>query len=350
MKFIYKVYYIIIIYISKIKFRKNGFACDLFAFCGKINLPADKLFHILKMYQDSMDKINRFLYLKLSPEDRNIFIRFFLKRFFGIDTATKEEIEIIDEAFTKVESLYMEHGGADGVVEFSFRGRELKYYSSERARKGANEAETRLLNYYDVTQAFFLTEYEKEGFNPENGMVILDCGAAHGDTALMFNTLYPDSMIYSFEFGDVQFLDIKDNLRINNIEKVIPVQAFLYSDSKKHFLDKDYKIVDVEYTVNCKNSTIKTLSLDDYVESRGIEKIGLIKFDIEGGEQAALQGAIRIIQKNKPFLYIPIYHLNEDIYKIPEFLHMLNMKMDFSLKWTEKKVWGVDCVLFVRFI
>ena len=94
---------------------------------------------------------------------------------------------------------------------------------------------------------------------------------------------------------------------------------------------------------------IETLALDDYVEEHGIRNIGLIKFDIEGGEQEALKGCARTIRSQRPLLYIPIYHLPSDIYAIPAFLKGLGMPMEFRLKWTEKKVWGVDCVLFVKF-
>lgn len=350
MNFVYKFYLRTKVCISKIKLKNNRFACDLFAFCKTINLSVNTIFSILLNYREHMAEINEFLYLKLSSEDREIFIRFFLKRFFGIDTATEEEIKIIDEAFSAVENMYVEKCEADGSIEFNFKNKKIKFYSWEKTRRGENEAETRLLNYYDVAHAFYLTEYEKNGFNPENGMTILDCGAAHGDTTVMFHTLYPDSLIYSFEFGDIQFSNLKKNLSINNIEKVVPVLAFLYSDSGKHFLNSDYKIVDTEFSDGEKNCEMETIAIDDYVEMKGIEKIGLIKFDIEGGEQAALQGAIKTIKKDKPLLYVPIYHLHNDIYEIPKFLHELDMPMEFSLKWTEKKVWGVDCVLFVHFM
>ena len=72
--------------------------------------------------------------------------------------------------------------------------------------------------------------------------------------------------------------------------------------------------------------------------------------DIEGGEQDALRGALQSIKRFKPKLMIPIYHLEDDIVEIPRLLHSLNLRMEFSLKWTEIRAWGMDCVLFVRFV
>ncbi len=91
---------------------------------------------------------------------------------------------------------------------------------------------------------------------------------------------------------------------------------------------------------------IKTISIDDYVIENGIENIGLIKFDIESGELETLKGAIKTIKNQKPILAMPIYHLESEI---PNFLENLGISMKYSLKWTEKLIWGFDCVLFVKF-
>ena len=187
-----------------------------------------------------------------------------------------------------------------------------------------------------------------DGFNPENGQVIFDCGAARGDTLLVFKGLYPDSPVHSFESSRENADCVRLNIEENNLKDAFCVNKFLYSKSGKFFMDRNtYEILPEK-----KDNTdeIETLALDDYVEENGITDIGLIKFDIEGGEQAALKGCVKTIKRHWPLLYIPIYHLPSDVYAIPEFLASLGKPMEFRLKWTEKKVWGVDCVLFVKFV
>ena len=45
--------------------------------------------------------------------------------------------------------------------------------------------------------------------------------------------------------------------------------------------------------------------------------------DIEGAELPALQGAEHIIKKNKPKLAISIYHSDEDMLRLAEYIHEL---------------------------
>jgi len=48
-----------------------------------------------------------------------------------------------------------------------------------------------------------------------------------------------------------------------------------------------------------------------------------IKMDIEGSEYSALKGMRNILLKNRPLLAVCVYHLPEDIWRIPLFLHGL---------------------------
>ena len=58
----------------------------------------------------------------------------------------------------------------------------------------------------------------------------------------------------------------------------------------------------------------KVIPLDTVLENK---KISLLKMDIEGAEQNALEGAKKIIQQQTPKLAICIYHSLEDLWEIP---------------------------------
>ena len=55
----------------------------------------------------------------------------------------------------------------------------------------------------------------------------------------------------------------------------------------------------------------------------GQGKCDYIKMDIEGAEMNAIKGAKETIIKNKPKLAISIYHSNQDMIDIIEYVHQL---------------------------
>ncbi|MFX0060523.1 MAG: hypothetical protein ACFE8J_19685, partial [Candidatus Heimdallarchaeota archaeon] len=57
--------------------------------------------------------------------------------------------------------------------------------------------------------------------------VFLDCGAFSGDSALMFEKEYYPSIIYSFEPVAENYDYLLETIKLNNLEKVIPVKKGL---------------------------------------------------------------------------------------------------------------------------
>ena len=62
------------------------------------------------------------------------------------------------------------------------------------------------------------------------------------------------------------------------------------------------------------------------------EPITMIKADIEGFEQKALQGAKNHILRDHPKLLFSVYHNNEDLWKIPRMIHALSEAYTFYLR------------------
>ena len=53
----------------------------------------------------------------------------------------------------------------------------------------------------------------------------------------------------------------------------------------------------------------------------GGEQVDYIKFDVEGAEKEAIEGAIETIEKYRPALMISLYHRSEDIFELPLMIH-----------------------------
>jgi FkbM family methyltransferase len=68
---------------------------------------------------------------------------------------------------------------------------------------------------------------------------------------------------------------------------------------------------DVEFT------TAPVRPLDDILEELGVKHVEFVKFDIEGAERNALQGASRLLKSSKPQMAIAGYHLVDDPIAIP---------------------------------
>jgi FkbM family methyltransferase len=68
-----------------------------------------------------------------------------------------------------------------------------------------------------------------------------------------------------------------------------------------------------------------------------------IKMDIEGAELEALEGARRSIQTHRPILSICVYHKQDDLWRIPLFIHALAEDYRFFLRPHDVDGWQLVC-------
>ena len=80
--------------------------------------------------------------------------------------------------------------------------------------------------------------------------------------------------------------------------------------------------VDESYdnTTNNNSIIIQAMTIDNCSDCSDVT---LLKMDIEGAEMHALEGARNTILKNRPKLAICIYHSDEDMIRIAEWIHDL---------------------------
>lgn len=87
--------------------------------------------------------------------------------------------------------------------------------------------------------------------------------------------------------------------------------------------------------------SIKVMRLDDVEECRDAT---YIKMDIEGAERRALKGAENIIKQNHPKLAICLYHSDEDMICIPEYIHKLEPRYQIYVRHHSR--YAVETVLY----
>ena len=76
-----------------------------------------------------------------------------------------------------------------------------------------------------------------------------------------------------------------------------------------------------------------SVTIDEIVERLGLERVDFINMDIEGGEQYALRGAQRTLQRFRPVIVSCIHHLPGDRERIPKVV--LDIEPSYDVHKTE---------------
>jgi FkbM family methyltransferase len=188
-----------------------------------------------------------------------------------------------------------------------------------------------------VLNTFVLEQYACTRLNPKaiacHGDVVIDGGGCWGDSALYFAAkVGSEGRVYSFEFEDSNAALLRQNLASNPklAATITVVQRALWNISDQpvsHMAHGPSARVDP----NGPKSSISTISIDDFVRQQGIDRIDLIKMDIEGAEYSALVGAAESIRRFRPKLAISAYHSIDDLYRLLLYINQLNLGYSFAL-------------------
>ena len=163
---------------------------------------------------------------------------------------------------------------------------------------------------------------------------IIDAGGYVGDTALLFSS-YTDKSIHVFEASPSNMDIIRETIRLNQLENIVPVSKALgeksgtatFSLGERNSCNSLVERPGYNYPNHIEVSVI---TLDDYVRENNLE-VGLIKVDIEGGEQLLLKGAVETIRTQHTILLISIYHSANDFFEIKPMIEKMCDKYTFRI-------------------
>lgn len=157
----------------------------------------------------------------------------------------------------------------------------------------------------------------------------LDCGAHIGDSALMFTRNYYPNKIYSFEPILDNYNFLLENIKLNNLKKVIPINKGLGEKSctvRIHSLGPSSRVSEDG------NAKIEIITIDEFVSEKN-SSVGLIKIHVEGYELEVLKGAKRTIKEFKPVLLIGICHNPEEFFGTKKYIQELVPDYKFKIKF-----------------
>ena len=222
---------------------------------------------------------------------------------------------------------------------FSFPRRGLKYFLKAANSLGiANRTYKKKLDdkFYMLLkptehiqqQLFWYGYYEKElGILLKKIVkandVFLDIGANIGYFSLLTAINLPSSKVISFEPVSNLFMELNENISINSIKNITPVNAAVgeTNEEKEIFLSAPDNMGMSSFqqpeNYSGKKEKVSVIAIDEWFKKSGLAKIDLIKLDVEGSELAALKGMKEVLEIEKPILIVEIN---------PETLVMFNLK------------------------
>jgi FkbM family methyltransferase len=163
----------------------------------------------------------------------------------------------------------------------------------------------------DVGDLRFLWKYLQQG------MTFLDIGAYHGVYSIVAaKKLGPNGRVIAFEPSSRERGRMLVNLKHNKIESVTIEPYAVTADEGEALLTV---VVDGFTTMNSlrrppidhltEQVTVRTISLDAYLDTNQIDRVDLLKIDTEGGELEAFRGADRLLRRYRPVIICEVLDL-----------------------------------------
>ena len=146
----------------------------------------------------------------------------------------------------------------------------------------------------------------------KKGDIVLDVGANIGYYSILFSKLVgQNGKVLCFEPTEYFLKILKMNLEANRISNVEVFKIGL-SDKRR---EAEIEIEGPSASFHCAEDLtprtkelVNLISLDEFIEQHSLEKIDLIKVDIDGHEPLFLQGAWEILDKYNPVILLEVSH------------------------------------------
>ena len=172
-------------------------------------------------------------------------------------------------------------------------------------------------------------------FDRNQTFLLIDVGANEGQTLDLFLSYFPNCKIYSFEPDPDCFAKLLESYSENNF---VELYQFALSDSKTNtllFRNLNSKLNSLaplhenyEGRFGHMRDTveIQTIRLDDFIESKRIKRINLLKIDVQGFEGKVISGTKKAIAEAVfdwifvEITFSKVYEVENSFYSIQEIL------------------------------
>ena len=148
----------------------------------------------------------------------------------------------------------------------------------------------------------------------KKGDTVIDAGANVGFySLLMADKVGHTGKVHSFEPIPNTYEILRQHIQGNRLPQVVLNKKALWHQNGqlKFSLSEEHRLNSGGYSASSSIHSISevtcdAVTLDDYVNSNGINKIHAIKMDIEGAEKFALQGAMQSLSHHHPVVFLEV--------------------------------------------
>lgn len=168
-------------------------------------------------------------------------------------------------------------------------------------------------------------EYQHKIVCAQKGDIVLDAGLFDSTVLRKFAlTIGSAGKVYGFEPEPHNYRFVLETIaRFGDTGNIVVVNKGVYSQKDTLFISDEGASGTLK-TKDSAGSPCEVIDIDSFVQENHLEKVDLIKMDIEGAEMSALQGAKQTISTYKPKLQICAYHHILDLIDIPQYVQQIN--------------------------
>jgi FkbM family methyltransferase len=160
---------------------------------------------------------------------------------------------------------------------------------------------------------------------------VLDIGANIGLTAIALARFCSKGKVFAIEASPDTFRYLKDNIAragmtnvsCQNMAASAVSGQLMLSYPRRFgcgaFISNKHPVVDSNYL----HFPVQACSVDEFVKRIGLNRVDLLKIDVEGFELEVLRGAKRTIERCKPVIYCEVNHWCLNVFQricLPDFI------------------------------
>ncbi len=151
-----------------------------------------------------------------------------------------------------------------------------------------------------------------EIFRVKEGETVLDVGAYYGFSPIRASELVGSSgRVLAIEGSEDSFGFLLANIVANNLENVMPVNAFLWSESTTiifHDAGGKQKTFITNFVKDATEYPVVTTTVDHMLENLNIDHVDIVFSDISGADYPMLLGATKLFSQERIRMIIDYYN------------------------------------------